>query len=67
MLLARDVIWTEFDIRYRQYEKIYRGASHSVKMNLFRSYDFQLATAMVGGALNLPTRAEGATHEHVRL
>jgi 4-hydroxyphenylacetate 3-monooxygenase len=54
MRLAWDFIGTEFGSRHQQYEKFYGGASFLVKMNLFRSYDFKRATAMVDRALQLP-------------
>jgi 4-hydroxyphenylacetate 3-monooxygenase len=53
MRLAWDFIGTEFGGRHQQYEKFYGGASFLVKMNLFRSYDFRRATAMVDQALAL--------------
>jgi 4-hydroxyphenylacetate 3-monooxygenase len=54
MRLAWDFIGTEFGNRHQQYEKFYGGASFVVKMNMFRMYDFNRATAMVDRALNLP-------------
>ena len=54
MRLAWDFIGSEFGSRHQQYEKFYGGASFLVKMNLFRSYDFKRATAMVDQALALP-------------
>ncbi len=54
MRLAWDFIGSEFGNRHQQYEKFYGGASFLVKMNVFRSYDFKRATAMVDQALNLP-------------
>ena len=54
MRLAWDVIGTEFGGRHQQYEKFYGGASFLVKMNVFRFYDFQRATALVDKALALP-------------
>ncbi|HZQ74827.1 MAG TPA: 4-hydroxyphenylacetate 3-hydroxylase N-terminal domain-containing protein [Burkholderiales bacterium] len=53
MRLAWDLIGTEFGSRHQQYEKFYGGASFLVKMNLFRSYDFRRATALVDRALRL--------------
>ena len=54
MRLAWDVIGTEFAGRHQQYEKFYGGASHVVKANLYRGYDFTRALAMVDRALDLP-------------
>ncbi len=54
MRLAWDFIGTEFGSRHQQYEKFYGGASFLVKTNVFRSYDFKRATAMVDRALQLP-------------
>ena len=54
MRLAWDFIGTEFGNRHQQYEKFYGGAAYVVKMNMFRMYDFNRATAMVDRALNLP-------------
>ena len=54
MRLAWDFIGSEFGSRHQQYEKFYGGASFLVKMNMFRSYDFKRATAMVDKALDLP-------------
>jgi 4-hydroxyphenylacetate 3-monooxygenase len=53
MRLAADFIGSELGNRQQQYEKFYGGASFLVKMNLFRSYDFKRATAMVDRALRL--------------
>jgi 4-hydroxyphenylacetate 3-monooxygenase len=54
MRLAWDLIGTEFAGRHQQYEKFYGGASHVVKANLYRGYDFTRALAMVDCALDLP-------------
>ena len=54
MRLAWDFIGSEFANRHHQYEKFYGGASSVVKMNMFRSYDFARADALVEAALNLP-------------
>jgi 4-hydroxyphenylacetate 3-monooxygenase len=54
MRLAWDFIGTEFGNRQQQYEKFYGGASFIVKMNMFRSYDFKRAGALVDRALSLP-------------
>ncbi len=54
MRLAWDFIGSELGSRQQQYEKFYGGASFLVKMNMFRSYDFRGATAMVDQALDLP-------------
>jgi 4-hydroxyphenylacetate 3-monooxygenase len=54
MRLAWDFIGSEFANRQHQYEKFYGGASAVVKMNMFRSYDFARADALVEAALNLP-------------
>jgi 4-hydroxyphenylacetate 3-monooxygenase len=58
MRLAWDFIGTEFANRHQQYEKFYGGASSVVKANMFRSYDFKRAGALVDAALNLPPLAE---------
>ena len=52
MRLAWDFIGSEFGNRHQQYEKFYGGASFLVKMNMFRAYDFDRATAMVDRALD---------------
>ena len=52
MRLAWDFIGSEFGNRHQQYEKFYGGASFLVKMNMFRAYDFERATAMVDRALD---------------
>lgn len=54
MRLAWDFIGSEFGSRHQQYEKFYGGAAFLVKMNMFRSYDFPRAAAMVDQALTLP-------------
>ncbi len=54
MRLAWDFIGSKFANRQHQYEKFYGGASSVVKMNMFRSYDFERADALVEAALNLP-------------
>jgi 4-hydroxyphenylacetate 3-monooxygenase len=54
MRLAWDFIGSEFGNRHQQYEKFYGGASHLVKMNVFRGYDFKRATELVDKALSLP-------------
>jgi 4-hydroxyphenylacetate 3-monooxygenase len=54
MRLAWDFIGTEFANRQQQYEKFYGGASSAVKANMFRSYDFKRAGALVDAALRLP-------------
>jgi hypothetical protein len=51
MRLAWDFIGSEFGNRHQQYEKFYGGASF---MNMFRSFDFKSAGALVDNALNLP-------------
>ncbi len=51
--LAWDLIGSEFAGRHEQYEKFYGGASHLVRMNMFRNYDFGRATALVDQALSL--------------
>ena len=53
MRLAWDFIGSEFANRYHPYEKFYGAASFVVKMNMFRSYDFERADALVEAALNL--------------
>ncbi|AMN40070.1 4-hydroxyphenylacetate 3-hydroxylase family protein [Rhodoplanes sp. Z2-YC6860] len=55
MRLAWDFIGTEFANRHQQYEKFYGGASYLVKTNMYRSYDFARASALVDTALALPT------------
>src|SRR5438128_6087470 len=52
--LAWDFIGSEFGSRHQQYEKFYGGASFLVKQNVYRSFDFNRATALVDAALNLP-------------
>jgi 4-hydroxyphenylacetate 3-monooxygenase len=59
MRLAWDFIGSEFGSRHQQYEKFYGGASFLVKQNVYRSFDFKRATALVDAALNLPPLAEG--------
>lgn len=54
MRLAWDFIGTEFGSRHQQYEKFYGGASYLVKLNMYRSYDFDRAGRLVDAALNLP-------------
>jgi 4-hydroxyphenylacetate 3-monooxygenase len=54
MRMAWDFIGTEFGNRHQQYEKFYGGASHLVKTNMYRSYDFDRACSMVDRALALP-------------
>jgi 4-hydroxyphenylacetate 3-monooxygenase len=53
MRMAWDFIGSEFGNRHAQYEKFYGGASFLVKMNMYRSYDFDRATALVDQALAL--------------
>lgn len=53
MRLAWDFIGSEFGSRHQQYEKFYGGASFLVKMNMYRSFDFERATAMVDRALDV--------------
>ncbi len=54
MRLAWDFIGSEFGNRHQQYEKFYGGASYLVKLNMFRSYDFDRAASLVDAALALP-------------
>jgi 4-hydroxyphenylacetate 3-monooxygenase len=54
MRLLWDFLGTEFGSRHQQYEKFYGGASFLVKQNVFRTYDFKRARALVDEALNLP-------------
>lgn len=54
MKLAWDFIGTEFGNRHQQYEKFYGGASHLVKMNVYRNYDFDRACGLVDAVLALP-------------
>ncbi len=54
MRLAWDFIGSEFGSRHQQYEKFYGGASFLVKQNVYRSFDFARATALVDSALRLP-------------
>jgi 4-hydroxyphenylacetate 3-monooxygenase len=58
MRLAWDFIGSEFGSRHQQYEKFYGGASFLVKQNVYRSFDFKRATALVDAALNLPPLEE---------
>jgi 4-hydroxyphenylacetate 3-monooxygenase len=51
--LAWDFVGSEFGGRHQQYEKFYGGAPSIGKMNVFRTYDFARATAMVDQALDL--------------
>jgi 4-hydroxyphenylacetate 3-monooxygenase len=53
MRLGWDFIGTEFGSRHQQYEKFYGGAPYVVKQNVYRSYDFERATALVDAALAL--------------
>lgn len=53
MRLAWDFIGSEFGSRHQQYEKFYGGASFLIKMNMYRSFDFERATAMVDRALDV--------------
>ena len=53
MRMAWDFIGSEFGNRHAQYEKFYGGASFLVKMNMYRNYDFDRATALVDKALAL--------------
>jgi 4-hydroxyphenylacetate 3-monooxygenase len=57
MRLAWDFIGSEFGNRHQQYEKFYGGASHLVKTNMYRNYDFARAGALVDAALHLPPLA----------
>lgn len=54
MRLAWDFIGSEFANRHHQYEKFYGGSSAVVKMNMFRSFDFERAGKLVDSALALP-------------
>jgi 4-hydroxyphenylacetate 3-monooxygenase len=58
MRLAWDLIGSEFGSRHQQYEKFYGGASFLVKQNVYRSFNFKRAGALVDAALNLPPLAE---------
>lgn len=51
--MAWDMIGTEFAGRHQQYEKFYGGASFLLKQNMYRSYDFDRAKALVDAVLNL--------------
>ena len=51
--LAWDLIGSEFAGRHEQYEKFYGGASFLIKQNMFRTYDFNRASALVDQALAL--------------
>ncbi|WP_160121270.1 4-hydroxyphenylacetate 3-hydroxylase family protein [Rhodovarius lipocyclicus] len=53
MRLAWDFIGSDFGNRHQQYEKFYGGASHLVKQNMYRNYDFRRATGLVDSALAL--------------
>ena len=57
MRLAWDFIGSEFGNRHQQYEKFYGGASHLVKTNMYRNYDFARAGKLVDAALGLPPLA----------
>src|SRR5215470_14308795 len=57
MRLAWDFIGSEFGSRHQQYEKFYGGASFLIKQNVYRSFDFKRACALVDAALNLPPLA----------
>ena len=48
------VPFSEFAGRHEQYEKFYGGAAFLVKQNMYRSYDFAGAGALVDHALALP-------------
>ena len=52
-------VWTSPDGKTRVYrdEKFYGSASFLVKQNVYRSFDFKRATALVDAALNLPPLA----------
>jgi 4-hydroxyphenylacetate 3-monooxygenase len=52
--MAWDLIGSEFAGRHEQYEKFYGGAAFLVKQNMYRSYDFAGAGALVDQALALP-------------
>jgi 4-hydroxyphenylacetate 3-monooxygenase len=54
MRLIWDFLGSEFGSRHQQYEKFYGGASFLVKQNVYRSFDFKRATALVDRALALP-------------
>ena len=58
MRLAWDFIGSKFANRHHQYEKFYGGASFIVKQNVYRSFDFKRATALVDAALKLPPIAD---------
>ena len=54
MRLIWDFFSSEFGSRHAQYEKFYGGPSFAAKQNLYRSFDFKRAGALVDKALNLP-------------
>src|SRR5262249_44313718 len=54
MRLAWYFTGTEFASRHQQYEKFYGGASFLVKQNVYRTFDFKRATALVAAALTPP-------------
>ena len=54
MRLMWDFIGSEFGSRHQQYEKFYGGASFLVKTNVYRSFDWKRAGALVDAALALP-------------
>src|SRR5882757_7272306 len=54
MRLLWDFIGSEFGSRHQQYEKFYGGASFLVKTNVYRSFDWKRAGALVDAALALP-------------
>ncbi len=55
MRLLWDFIGSEFGSRHQQYEKFYGGASFLVKTNVYRSFDWKRAGALVDAALSLPS------------
>ena len=54
MRLAWDFIGSEFANHHHQYEKFYGGSSSVIKMNMFRTYDFERASTLVDSALRTP-------------
>ena len=54
MRLIWDFLGSEFGSRHQQYEKFYGSPSFVAKQNIYRSFDFKRAGAMVDRALNLP-------------
>ena len=50
--LAWDAVGSEFASRHTQYEMFYAGAEHVTKAHSYRTYDWDLAAALLNGLLN---------------